>query len=184
MLFSIQWLALAAWLPTFLIETQGRSLAGATLITASVVFATAAGAIAGGWLMHHHAARWLLIGIAYVAMGACAALIFAPFTPAPAKLPLAVSFALVGDLLPAACLAGTAAHAPSQAQVAMASGFVTQGAALGSVIGPPTLAAVTNVFGGWEAAWWTMMACPGLGLAAVVALRSAERRLTPMVETA
>ena len=40
-LFSIQWLALMTWLPTFLIETQGRSLAGASLLTALIVSVTA-----------------------------------------------------------------------------------------------------------------------------------------------
>ena len=55
---------------------------------------------------------------------------------------------------------------------------MVQGAALGSVLGPPVLAAVTIMFGGWVAAWWTMMVCPGIGLAATIALRRAERRLT------
>ena len=183
-LFSIQWLALMAWLPTFLMETQGRSLAGAALLAALVVFGTAIGSVAGGWLMHRQVARWLLIGIAYVVMGVCATLIFAPFMPAGVKIPLAVSFALVGGMLPAACLAGAAAHAPGQAQVAMASGFVVQGAALGSVLGPPVLAAVTDAFGGWEAAWWTMLVCPGIGLVAAIALRGAERRLTRIAKAA
>lgn len=176
-LFSIQWLAFMAWLPTFLIETQGRSLADASLPAALVVFITALGAISGAWLMHRAVPRWLLIGTAFIAMGVCAALIFAPFVPVDLKIPLAVSFALVGGLLPAACLAGAAAHAPSQSHVSMASGFVVQGAALGSVLGPPLLASVTVVFNGWEAAWWTMLVFPGLGLAVVVALRKAEARL-------
>ena len=128
--------------------------------------------------MHRAAPRWLLIGTAFIAMGVCSALLFAPFVPVDLKIPLAVAFALVGGLLPAACLAGAAAHAPSQAQVAMASGFVVQGAALGSVLGPPLLAVVTSMFNGWEAAWWTMLVFPSLGLAVVAALRRAEARLT------
>ena len=97
-----------------------------------------------------------------------------PFTPVAAKIPLAVCFALLGGLLPAACLEGAAAHAPSQAQVAMASGFVAQGAALGSVLGPPLLAAVTSALGDWESAWWIMLVCPGLGLAVVAGVRRAD----------
>ncbi len=183
-LFSIQWLALIAWLPTFLIETQGRTLAGAALFTAFVVCFTALGSVAGAWLMHRQFARWLLIGIAYVVMGVSGALVFAPFTPADAKIPLAACFALMGGMLPAACLAGAAAHAPSQAQVATSSGFVVQGAALGSVLGPPMLAGVMHVFGGWETAWWTMLACPSLGLAIVALLRGAEARLARTAGTA
>ena len=154
-----------AWLPTFLIETQGRSLAEAALLTAFIVSMTALGAAAGAWLMHRDAARWLLIAVAYVAMGVCGATLFASFTPAAAKIPIAACFALIGGLLPAACLEGGAAHAPSQAQVAMASGFVAQGAALGSVLGPPLLAAVTDALGDWASAWWMMLVCPGVGLA-------------------
>ena len=183
-LFSIQWLALMTWLPTFLIETQGRSLAGSALLTALIVSVTALGAVAGASLMHRGAARWLLIGTAYVAMGVCAAALFAPFTPDSAKIPLALCFALFGGLLPAACLEGGAAHAPAQAQVATASGFVAQGAALGSVLGPPLLAAVTGAFGDWTSAWWTMLICPGLGLVAVAAVRKADARLAQAVATA
>ena len=176
-LFSIQWLALMTWLPTFLIETQGRSLAGAALFTALIVSFTGLGVVTGASLMHRGAARWMLIGTAYVAMGVCAAALFAPVTPDAAKIPLALCFTLFGGLLPAACFEGGAAHAPSQDQVAMASGFVAQGAAIGSVLGPPLLAAVTEAVGDWESAWWTMLVCPGIGLAAVVAVQRADARL-------
>ena len=176
-LFSIQWLALMTWLPTFLIETQGRSFASSALLTALIVSVTALGTVAGASLMHRGAARWMLIGTAYVAMGVCAAALSAPFTPDAAKIPLAICFALVGGLFPPACLEGGAAHAPSQDQVAMASGFVAQGAALGSVLGPPLLAAVTEAVGDWSSAWWTMFVCPGLGLLAVAAVRRADARI-------
>ncbi len=176
-LFSIQWLALMAWLPTFLIETQGRSLGNAALLTALIVSMTALGAIVGAGLMHRGAARWLLIAVAYTALGVCGASLFASFTPDAAKIPLAVCFALFGGLLPAACLEGGAAHAPSQAQVAMASGFVAQGAALGSVLGPPLLAAATDAFGDWASAWWMMLICPGVGLAAAAVVCRADTRL-------
>ena len=176
-LFSIQWLALMTWLPTFLIETQGRSLGGAALFTALIVSGTACGTVTGATLLRRGAARWHLIGTAYVAMGVCAAALFAPITPDAAKIPLALCFTLLGGLLPAACFEGGAAHAPSQEQVAMASGFVAQGAAIGSVLGPPLLAAVTAAVGDWESAWWTMLVCPGIGLVVAAAVRRADARL-------
>ena len=176
-LFSIQWLALMTWLPTFLIETQGRSLVGAALFTALIVSFTALGVVAGAALLRRGAERWLLIGTAYVAMGVCAATLFAPVTPDAAKIPLALCFTLFGGLLPAACFEGGPAHAPSQEQVAMASGFVAQGAAIGSVLGPPLLAAVTEAVGDWESAWWTMLVCPGIGLAVVGGVWRADARL-------
>ena len=147
LIFAVQWQALMAWLPTFLIETQDRSLAGAALLTALFVLATALGSVGSAWLMHLGAARWLLLGIAFTGMGVCAAALFAPFTPVAAKIPLAVCFALVGGPVPSACFEGGIAHAPDAARVAMAAGFVAQGAALGAVLGPPLLAAVTDALG-------------------------------------
>ncbi len=179
-LFSIQWLALMAWLPTFLIETQGRSPAGSALVTALIVACTALGSIGAALLMHRGAARGLLIAIAYGIMGLSAALLFAPLTPESAKIPLALCFTLIGGLLPAACLEGGAAHAPSRNQVAMASGFVAQGAALGSVIGPPLLAVAMNAVGDWSSAWWMMLICPGLGLFIAAAVLRADARLAPL----
>ena len=153
------------------------------MFSALIVSVTALGAVAGASLMHRSAARWLLIGTAYTAMGVCAAALFAPFTPDIAKIPLTLCFALVGGLLPAACLEGGAAHAPSQQRVATASGFVAQGAAIGSVLGPPLLAAVTEAVGDWASAWWTMLVCPGIGLAAVVTVRRADARLVQVAST-
>ena len=176
-IFAVQWQALMAWLPTFLIETQARSLSGAALFTALFVLATAFGSVASAWLMHRGGARWALLGASFTGMGVCAALLFAPFTPVAAKIPLAVCFALAGGPVPAACFEGGIAHASSQAQVAMAGGFVAQGAALGAVLGPPLLAAVTEALGGWSAAWWTMFVCAGLGLAAVVGVWRADARI-------
>ena len=177
MIFAVQWQALMAWLPTFLIETQARSLAGAALFTALFVLATAAGSVASAWLMHRGVARWLLLGASFAGMGVCAAALFAPFTPVAAKIPLAVCFALAGGPVPSACFEGGIAHAPSPAQVAMAGGFVAQGAALGATLGPPVLAAVTVALGGWEAAWWTMLVWSGLGFAVVAGVWRADGRL-------
>ena len=178
LIFAVQWQALMAWLPTFLIETQDRSLAGAALLTALFVLATALGSVGSAWLMHLGAARWLLLGIAFTGMGVCAAALFAPFTPVAAKIPLAVCFALVGGPVPSACFEGGIAHAPDAARVAMAAGFVAQGAALGAVLGPPLLAAVTDALGDWESAWWTMLVWSSLGLAVVAAVLRADARLT------
>ena len=175
-IFAVQWQALVAWLPTFLIETQARSLAGATLLTALFVLATALGSVASAWLMQRGGARWLLLGVAFTGMGACAAALFAPFTPDAAKIPLAVCFALAGGPVPAACFEGGIAHAPAPSQVAMAGGFVAQGAALGAMLGPPLLAAVTDALGGWESAWWTMLVWSALGLAVVAAVLRVDAR--------
>ena len=85
-IFAVEWQALMAWLPTFLIETQGRSLAGAALFTALFVLTTAFGSVACAGLIQRGVARWPLLAITFAGMGVCAAALFAPFTPVDAKI--------------------------------------------------------------------------------------------------
>ena len=174
--YTLQWFAITAWLPTFLIETQGRSTAGAAIWGAMVVLANAFGNFAAAWLMHRRAPRWALVGIAFCAMGGSSAGIFLSGTPGDLKIVLAFVFSAVGGLLPAAAIAGAAAHAPRAAFVAMASGFVVQGAAIGSLLGPPVMAAAVEGLGGWAASWWVMLAVSGAGLGLVAGLIATDRR--------
>jgi cyanate permease len=181
-LYSLQWFAVMTWLPTFLIETQGRSLTSASLFAALVVFVNVAGNLTAGWLMMHRgASRWGLIAFSFVVMAATVPLVFSAGVGGEAKIPLAIAFSALTGLLPAACLAGAAAHAPSPAQNAMSNGFVIQGATIGSLLGPPLMGALTSSFGSWENFWWVMLIGPAIGLVLVVVLRGAERKL---VETA
>ena len=173
--YTLQWFAIMTWLPTFLIETQGRSAAGAAVWGALVVAVNALGNFAAAWLMHRRAPRWALIGIAFCAMGGASAGIFLSGTPGELKIVLAFVFSAVGGLLPAAAIAGAAAHAPRAAFVAMASGFVVQGAAIGSLLGPPVMATAVEGLGGWAASWWVMLAVSAAGLGLVAGLVAAER---------
>ena len=178
-LYTLQWFAIMTWLPTFLIETDGRSAAGAAVWGALVVAVNALGNFSAAWLMHRRTPRWALIGIAFCAMGGASAGIFIAGTPGELKIVLAFVFSAVGGLLPAAAIAGAAAHAPGAAVVAMASGFVVQGAAIGSLLGPPVMAAAVEGLGGWAASWWVMLAVSAAGLAVAAALIVAERRPHP-----
>ena len=57
----------------------------------------------------------------------------------------------------------------------MASGFAVQGAALGSLLGPPVMAAAVEGLGGWVASWWVMLAVSGAGLGLVAGLMTTDR---------
>ncbi len=175
LLFTIQWFAVAAWLPTFLIETQGRGPIGAALFSALVVGMNATGNLIGGWLMQKGVPRYALVGAANVIMAVTGMLILAGFVPDGAKIPLAIIFSTGSGILPAAAYAGAAVHAPKPDLVAMANGFMAQGAAIGMLVGPPLMAVVVGGFGGWEAAWWCMLICPAIGLAVTAGLFSIER---------
>ena len=176
LLFTIQWFAVAAWLPTFLIETQGRGPIGAALFSALVVGMNATGNLIGGWLMQKGVPRYALLGAANVIMAVTGMLILAGFVPDEAKIPLAIVFSTGSGILPAAAYAGAAVHAPKPDLVAMANGFMAQGAAIGMLLGPPLMAVVVGGFGSWEAAWWCMLICPAVGLAVTAGLFGIERR--------
>ena len=176
LLFTIQWFAIAAWLPTFLTETQGRGPIGAALFSALVVGMNVSGNMVGGWLMHQGVPRFVLVGSANVIMAVTGVLILAGFVPDDAKIPLAIVFSAGSGILPAAAYAGAARHAPKPALVTMANGFMAQGAAIGMLLGPPLMAVVVGGLGSWEAAWWCMLICPAIGLCITAGLFGIERR--------
>ncbi len=176
LLFTVQWFAVAAWLPTFLTETQGRGPIGAALFSALVVGMNVTGNFAGGWLMQRRVPRFVLVGAANVIMAVTGMLILAGFVPDEAKIPLAIIFSAGSGVLPAAAYGGAATHAPKPQLVAMANGFMVQGAAIGMLLGPPLMAVVVGGFGSWEAAWWCMLICPAAGLVISARLFAIERR--------
>ena len=176
LLFTVQWFAVAAWLPTFLTETQGRGPIGAALFSALVVGMNVTGNFTGGWLMQKRVPRFVLVGAANVIMAVAGMLILAGFVPDDAKIPLAIVFSAGSGVLPAAAYGGAATHAPKPQLVAMANGFMVQGAAIGMLLGPPLMAVVVGGFGSWEAAWWCMLICPAAGLVISARLFAIERR--------
>ena len=109
-------------------------------------------------------------------MAPCAAGAFSAVLPPLLIVALAVIFSAVGGLLPAAILAGTAAHAPSRDHVATVNGFVVQGSHVGVLVGPPVFAVFVAAFGGWEQGWMLMAALGIAGLGVTAALRAVERR--------
>ena len=174
--YTIQFFAVATWMPTFLVESHGTSRATAALAGAFVVAANIVGCLAGAWLLHREIARWKLLAVTYLVMAPCAAGAFSAALPPVPVVALAAISSAVGGLLPAAILAGTAAHAPSRDHVATVNGFVVQGSHVGVVAGPPVFAMFVAAFGGWEQGWMPMAALGIAGLGVTAAIRAVERR--------
>ncbi len=174
--YAMQWNALMAWMPSFLIETRGAGTVGAALATAAVIAVNVPGNLACGRLMRRGVPRPLLIAGGLAALAVCAVGIFAPAVPDAARLPLALAFSLIGGLVPAATLAAVADHAPGPDQVSATNGVVMQGSNLGSVAGAPLLAAAVTAFGGWDQAYGMMLACGAAGLVAARLLAREEAR--------
>ena len=176
-LYSIQFFAVASWLPTYLIEVMAFTAAQAGVATAVVILGNALGNLFSAYLLHRGARRWWLLINAFVLMLICAGGIFAPSVEIAWKLPLAFAFNFFGGLLPAACLAGTAVHAPRPEMIGTVNGVVVQGAAIGSLAGPPAMAMMIAGFGGWSGTYWLMIICCFAGVCMAAWLGLIERRL-------
>ncbi len=175
--YTIPYFAVISWFPLFLIETQGEDAATAAVFGAMVVAANIIGNLVAAWLLHRGFPRWLLQLASFVVIALCAVGIFSPLLGAEWKIPLAFLFSGVGGLLPAAILAASAVHAPTPGQVATVNGVIVQGANGGSLSGPPLMAAVIGISGGWLGAWWLILICAGVGILLVMKLRTVELRL-------
>lgn len=176
-LYALQFFAMMSWLPTFLIEGRGLASASAALAAALVVAANVIGNLGGAWLLHRGARRWALIACANLALALCGAIVFSELAGTGPKIVAAFAFSAFGGLIPAAALAAAPVHAPRFDQVATVNGVIVQGANVGSLSGPPVMAAVVGLAGGWTGSWWLFPACAAAGIALTVALRAIEREL-------
>jgi DHA1 family inner membrane transport protein len=172
--YGIQYFAVATWLPTFLIEQQGLTLAAAAGATAVVVIANVVGNLISGGLMRRGWKRWVLLMIAYPGMAGFAWMLFAEASPVELRIPAAIAFCLVGGLLPAAALSGAPSHARTPDEVVVCGGVVVQGANTGSLLGAPLVALAVGWLGGWQHAWTVMAALGGLGILTALMLAKIE----------
>ena len=174
--YTVQFFAVTTWMPTFLVESHGSTREAAALAGALVVAANILGCLVGAWLLHRDVARWKLLAITFLVMTPCAVGAFSAVLSPGLTVALAAIFSAVGGLLPAAVLAGTAAHAPTRDHVATVNGFVVQGSHVGVVVGPPVFAAFVASLGGWEQGWMLMAALGIAGLGVTAGIRAVERK--------
>jgi MFS transporter, DHA1 family, inner membrane transport protein len=176
--YALMFYAVAVWLPSYLIEAKGWTLAEAALGGAVVVIANIAGNVISAALMHRGVGRWKLLLTAYIAYILCSWFIFAEPAPDALRLPAAMMFTLIGGLLPAACLAGGAAHAREAGEVATMSGIIVQGSNTGSLLGAPIMALAVTMLGGWDQGYWVIVFFGSIGIAVtLLLLRPVEAKL-------
>jgi len=177
--YSLMYYALAVWLPTFLMQERGVSIARAAFLTALLIGCNALGNLIGGWLMHRSAARGRLISLAFLIMAACCLGIFSAAVPDALRFSLCTLFMLAGGMIPASILSGGQVYARETSQISSIQGLIIQIAQIGPFAGPPLIAAVVSAAGNWEAALGVLLAAAALGtLFGQLAFR-AERALAP-----
>jgi MFS family permease len=172
--YTLLWMALMVWLPTFLIEQRGASIALAAQLTAVVILSNVVGNLLGGWLLQRGLSRWhLLVFVGLLAIG-CGLGIFSDAVPDWLRYVLCIVFSGLAGMLPATVMSGAPAFTPSPRQIGAANGLLVQGSNLGQLSGPPAVAATVAMAGGWQAGSWIFVACGLMILVLAAALRRLE----------
>jgi MFS family permease len=174
--YTLQYLAVLAFLPTLLVEEDAMSPGQAAVLTALANAANMLGTFAGGWLLHKGAPRWAMIAAGSLIMGMASLAIFAPALPFGLRYGAVVAFTLLGGAVPPAVFSGAAAHAPSPTLVGTTTGLIMQGSNLGQSIGPPAVAKLAAATGGWTWSPAVLLAAAAVGSALALLLRRLERR--------
>lgn len=172
--YTLQWMAVMSFLPTLLGSAE-VSLRTAGLVSAAVGGVNVLGAlIAGAALERGLRARSLVIG-ALASMSFCAVIAF-EITSAGTQglLPLVISacavFSLVGGIVPAVMTRLTVDVTPRHGSMTASMGLMQQVFNLGNFVGPPLLAWMVTLFGGWHATWWLCLGASAWGAGLMVAL--------------
>lgn len=173
--YTLQYLALLAFLPTLLVEDDGMSEGSAATLTALANAANMIGTFGGGFLLHRGVPRWALVAAGSLIMGLATLAIFSAGLPLAARYAGVIAFTGLGGVVPPACLGGAPAHAPSQHLVGTTTGLIMQGSNLGQTIGPPALAKLAANTGSWAWSPAVFLASALIGTTLAVALRRLER---------
>lgn len=185
-MYSGQWLAVIGFLPTIYAQ-GGTALAAAGLLTAVAAAANMAGNIGAGRLLHAGVPPERLLYAGYAAMAACALLAFVavpvadaaaaaaaaapqPLLPAAVRFVAVLLFSGVGGLVPATLFTLAVRVAPGEGTLSTTVGWMQQGSAIGQFAGPPLVAWVAGLAGGWHLTWLVTGACSLAGLALGAAL--------------
>jgi MFS family permease len=174
--YTLQWMAMMVWLPTFLHDDLGFGLAGASAAVAAVIVANAPGNWLGGWLSGRGVAPFVLVLVPALVMGATGALAFAGGLDAAVRLAICIVFSFCGGVLPAAIYAVLPAVAARRRNFGAVTGLAVQASNLGALVGPP-LAATMVALGGWRAVALAYVATTTLSVWAILrATRMPELR--------
>ncbi len=162
--YSGQWMAIVAFMPTIYVEA-GFSGFMAGAMTTVIAAGNAVGSFSAGRLLHRGWKPHWLNNFAFVAMGVCAFLAFAFPIPTALQLILIVLFSATGGLIPATLYYLVMGLAPSRRTLSPTMGWMQQGMAMGQFSGPPLVAWVATLAGGWSMTWTIPAVCSLIGLA-------------------
>jgi cyanate permease len=167
--YSAQWLSVIGFLPSVYAQLGvSAALAGAATAVAALV--NMIGNVAAGRLLQRAARpqRLLATGFVSMAIGGCVAF---GSSDAASRYAGVLLFSMLGGLVPATLFSLAVRVAPGTATISTTVGWMQQWSSFGQFAGPPLVAWVAMLVGGWE---WSgavtgALAAAGLALAALLA---------------
>ena len=163
-MYSGQWLAVVGFLPS--IYTQA-GLSGVTLglLTALAAAVNMLGNMASGRLLQRGIHPSVLLAMGFFAMGVGTLLAFAEFTQSWPWLRYAgvLVFSACGGLVPGTLFSLAVRLAPNERNVSTTVGWMQQGSAAGQFAGPPLVAWLASLVGGWQWTWLATGLCCVVG---------------------
>ncbi len=165
--YSGQWLAVIGFLPAIYMQA-GVSGAATGVLTALAAGANMVGNVGAGRLLRRGIAPARLLAIGFVTMALASAATFAGTggagLPAWARFVAVLLFSGVGGLVPATLFALAVRVAPSESTLSTTIGWMQQWSAAGQFLGPPLVAWIASLTGGWQFTWLATGACSAAGL--------------------
>lgn len=178
--YTLPWLALMVWLPTFIVEQRGLPVRLAAWLTVAAVLINLPGNILGGWLTHRSVPRGLVLAVAGATIVISGPLIYLELLPDGGRFAVCLVYSFTVGMVPAVVFGAAPWFTPGPGQLAATNGMIVQGSHLGMLSGPPVVAAVVGLTGGWQGGALVFAVC-GLGVLAFAALiHHAEKALDPV----
>jgi len=161
--YAAQWISVIGFLPT-IYSVAGVSGPVAGVLTAVVAGSNAVGCYAAGGLLHRGASARTLMITGYVTMAATAFVAFGLHMPVPVQFLMILVFSTVGGLIPTTLFLLVIKLAPSTETTSTSIGWMQQMSAAGQFAGPPALAWVATLTGGWASTWAFTGMCALIGI--------------------
>ena len=150
--YAGQWISVIGFLPT-IYSLGGISGPTAGLLTALVAGSNAVGCFGAGGLLHRGFSVRSLMLTGYVTMIITTFIAFGTGAPVWLQFLMVLVFSIVGGLIPTSLFFLVIKLAPSSETTSTSIGWMQQVSAAGQFAGPPIVAWVATLAGGWTSTW-------------------------------
>lgn len=176
--YTIQWISIMAWLPSFLVQERGIELKTVGFLVAAIIAANIPGNLASSLLINRGMARSTTLLIAAIGMSLTVFMIFDQTLGDGWRFAACLGFSCFGGMLPGTVLSSVPVVAHSPNHIGTVNGMVIQGSHIGQMVGPPMIAAIVTATGNWgDARWLLIVASFGVAILSLL-FRRIEMKLS------